>query len=180
MNTSDFLSAVLLLFMTAIRAEQFYNDTKMSVEVSPRVKDLAGREFATNPIMLDAGKNEVYPGKILTVFSSPRFIGSPPPGITNFMLTQTLLSAQKKNGTVYPLFTKEALRLVTEDNVVMLDTKCEGKKGNDCKPGYKQVVVKKTTSSGCEAPSAKTQSQSVGEEKIVTQKSESSTSTVSN
>ncbi|ELA42672.1 uncharacterized protein VICG_00424 [Vittaforma corneae ATCC 50505] len=180
MSASNFLTVVLLVFLTAIRAEQFYNESKMSVEVSPRVKELADRELATNPIMLDAAKNEVFPGKVLTVFSSPHFIGSPPPGITNFMLTQVLLSAQKKNGTVYPLFTKEALRLVTEDGVVLLDTKCEdskGKKSNDCKPGYKQVVVKKTSSSGCEAPSAKTQS--VVEEKTVTAKGETSSSTIS-
>lgn len=138
-----YVSACCILISGLKAATQFYNDAKISVEVDPRMYELASKDFSTNPVILDAAKNDAYLGKILSVFVNPHFVGGAPPGITTFMLTQVLLSAQKNHGTKYPLFTKEALRMMNEDNVSMNDCNKDGKKGADCKPGFKQVIVKK-------------------------------------
>lgn len=171
MKTSNILTIVL---MSLIRAQDpFYNDEKISAEVSPRAQNLANKPKWENPIYLDAMKNGLLPNKILTTFKSPKFIGSPPPGITTFMASQVFLSGEKKDGFVYPLFLKQAIEdFDGKQSKFVVEDVCSKKENGEgkCPIGYKKITVSKSatdsSSEKCAQPS--------GEKKTEEPKSNSS------
>lgn len=138
----------MLLLIQAVIAGEFYNNSKMIVDVDPYMRTLAKRDLSVSPIVLDAKKYSLYPTTILTIFRNPRLIGGMPPGIANFMLTQVLLAGLSKGGMVYPLFTREALKFIGEDYVsVVIDCSKDTEK-RPCKPGYQKVIVKERLTGG--------------------------------
>lgn len=139
----------LALLLRSVMAAEFYNNSRMVVEVDPYMRELANKDLRLSPILLDAKKNGLFPSKILTVMVNPHFIGGAPPGIPNFMFMQLLLKGLSKKGMVYPLFTKEALRLIGKDTVSLIEDCVEAASAasKSCKNGYKKVTVTKSKTS---------------------------------
>lgn len=171
MKTSNILAIVLV---SLIRAQDpFYNDEKISAEVSPHAQTLANKPKWENPIYLDAMKNGLLPNKILTTFKSPKFIGSPPPGITTFMASQVFLSGERKDGFVYPLFLKQAIEDFDgkQSKFVVEDVCSKNRDGESkCPTGYKKVTVTESSSDKkCATPTK-------SEEKKTTEETKSNSS----
>lgn len=128
-------------------SDPFYTNGILKAEVSQHAKDLSSKPDWENPIFLDSYKNGLLPNKILTTFKSPNFVGNTPPGITTFMASQVFLSGERKDGYVYPLFLKHAIRSFDgrNKNIVVEDICANSKDGKQCAEGYKKVTVKKNT-----------------------------------
>lgn len=138
------LELALLPFISALLRDRFYDDNNLTVEVSEYTKGVASRPIESNPVYLDASKHGLYPTKVLTIIASPKFKGNPPPGITAFMTSQVLLSGEKKNGFVYPLFVSEAIKHFNgKTNTLKFANNCtvDANGKEECKPGYSKVIV---------------------------------------
>lgn len=137
--------AMVSLTRALTTGDPFYTNGIIRAEVSQHAKNLSTKPDWENPIFLDSYTNGLLPNKILTTFKSPNFIGDTPPGVTNFMVTQVLLNGERPNGTVYPLWMRDAIKKFDGKNKrITVDDVCtKDKNGKPCADGYKKVTVKK-------------------------------------
>jgi len=136
----------LVLLLETSMAGEFYYDSPIRIELDPHTKSMAKKDLRYSPIRLDAsnGEDKLFPSRIITFMQNPRFKGLLPPGVASFILTQMLLSGFNRKKMVYPLFSKEAVRLFFTEGPI-INSCSSGKSSASCKNGYKKVTVKNSS-----------------------------------
>lgn len=140
MRSIEFLAhAIVFLLIKGAGALEPYNEQKFKIRLITNSNKAADPNSPYNPVFLEGRNNDLVLLSVFSLLGTPRFQGSPPPGVPEFMATEVLASA-RSNEKQFSLARGLAGRFLPEDKRIRLDDKCSKKSGsNSCKPGYVRV-----------------------------------------